>query len=310
MRTARTSTVFTAPLALIFISAAGFITSSFIARELVTSAKPVHACEATVLQSGHLFQADTVVWAIDASSSLAWGIPAPIQVVKESIHDGLNTLAPSAHFSLVRSSGTSLPFSPTPLPATPQNIANAMAWVNAVTPNSSVCLDTLAIAALEIAHAGPGRAVVLCLGDGVTGCAPFAPAIEAANPDSVAVHCFQVGSFSSNDFFEQIAVATGGVYVIDSAPSDPVFRRGDVNSDSHINVTDVVALLTYLIFGAPVPCCPQAADINGSDTLALNDALILLSYLFQMGPPPVAPGPSCGSAPPSALGLCAIGACP
>ncbi|MEM7165158.1 MAG: FG-GAP-like repeat-containing protein [Planctomycetota bacterium] len=91
------------------------------------------------------------------------------------------------------------------------------------------------------------------------------------------------------------------------------FRRGDVNRDGGVNITDGIAILLELFVtnSPPIPC-PDAADIDDNGGLDLSDAVNLLSYLFVSGSPaPPAPGPStCGTDPtPDALS-CGLDPCP
>jgi hypothetical protein len=80
-------------------------------------------------------------------------------------------------------------------------------------------------------------------------------------------------------------------------PEPPLFRRGDINDDGLVDLSDVVALLSYLFLDGWPPSCPDAADVDGEgDQLELTDAIYLLSALFLAGPPPVSPGPeTCGA---------------
>jgi hypothetical protein len=85
-----------------------------------------------------------------------------------------------------------------------------------------------------------------------------------------------------------------------------LFRRGDVNFDLRVNLTDAVLSLNVLFIGAERFPCADAADVNDSGGINLTDALHLLNYSFLGGPPPPAPGPrSCGVDPTNdVLGEC------
>ncbi len=62
--------------------------------------------------------------------------------------------------------------------------------------------------------------------------------------------------------------------------------RGDCNSDSRIDLTDALTVLSALFLDGK-PSCQSACDTNGDEGLDLTDALFLLQYLFlQGGPPP------------------------
>ena len=77
------------------------------------------------------------------------------------------------------------------------------------------------------------------------------------------------------------------------------FRRGDVDLDGRVVLTDAVAVLERLFRGAgPLPC-RDAADTNDDGSLNLTDAVYLLQYLFRSGAPPPPPHPGCGLDPSS-----------
>ena len=75
---------------------------------------------------------------------------------------------------------------------------------------------------------------------------------------------------------------------------DPIFRRGDCNTDTRINTTDAVTLLLYLFPWWSVeytPACLKACDSNDDGNLSVTDAIFVLNYLFLRGEVPPAPGP-------------------
>lgn len=91
-----------------------------------------------------------------------------------------------------------------------------------------------------------------------------------------------------------------------SAPSNescatprPGFRRGDVNADGRINLTDAINLLAFLFLGeTQLVSCKDAADTDDSGNLNITDAIGNLSFQFQGGDDPPAPGPAaCGPDP-------------
>jgi hypothetical protein len=58
------------------------------------------------------------------------------------------------------------------------------------------------------------------------------------------------------------------------------FRRGDVNSDTELDITDPLKLLTFLFLGGdPLPC-EDAADIDDNSQLEITDAFVILRFLF------------------------------
>lgn len=74
--------------------------------------------------------------------------------------------------------------------------------------------------------------------------------------------------------------------------TEPLFVRGDANSDCGVDITDAVFILNYLFLGGTHPECEDAADTNDTGTLDISDGIFLLTYLFLGGDPPPYPGPS------------------
>jgi dockerin type I repeat protein len=68
------------------------------------------------------------------------------------------------------------------------------------------------------------------------------------------------------------------------------FLRGDVDSSSQIDITDVLVLLSHLFQGGIQPSCLDAADADDSGTVDMTDALAILGHLFLGGGPLPAPG--------------------
>ena len=72
------------------------------------------------------------------------------------------------------------------------------------------------------------------------------------------------------------------------------FKRGDVNSDGTLDISDAIGTLNYLFQNLPVVCL-DAVDSNDDGAVDISDAISVLNYIFAGGPPPAAPGPSeCG----------------
>jgi hypothetical protein len=91
--------------------------------------------------------------------------------------------------------------------------------------------------------------------------------------------------------------ATVDVVITDKPPSS-TFRRGDVDANGSIEVTDVVVLLAFLFLGGGEPPCVEAGDTDDSGALDITDAITNLGYQFLGDPPPAAPGPfTCGADP-------------
>jgi len=77
------------------------------------------------------------------------------------------------------------------------------------------------------------------------------------------------------------------------------FRRGDVNADGNVNLSDAVSILNYLFTGGEVPTCLKTSDTNdnGGALPDLTDAVYLLNFLFAGGPGIPPPFDECGADP-------------
>ena len=78
----------------------------------------------------------------------------------------------------------------------------------------------------------------------------------------------------------------------------PPFKRGDVNQDGKLNVSDGVAIARY-VFGlgsqkAKIDACKDSADANDDGAITTADALYVLNYLFTGGPVVKDPFTACG----------------
>ena len=81
---------------------------------------------------------------------------------------------------------------------------------------------------------------------------------------------------------------------VTSSVIDPVFRRGDVNQDELVNLSDGIGILNYLFRQGPAPGCINGADVDDSGQVNLTDGVYLLNHLFLGGAPPVEPLAQCG----------------
>ena len=80
-----------------------------------------------------------------------------------------------------------------------------------------------------------------------------------------------------------------------AAPASGDFRRGDVDDNGVVNVTDAVAILNFLFSATNEPSCKETADVNDDGQVNLTDGVNLLNFLFGGTAPPPDPGPdSCG----------------
>ncbi|HVP36732.1 MAG TPA: C1 family peptidase [Terriglobales bacterium] len=64
------------------------------------------------------------------------------------------------------------------------------------------------------------------------------------------------------------------------------YKRGDVNGDNNISVTDVIYFINYLFKGGPTPTPLQAGDANCDGNSTVSDVIFLINYLFKGGPAP------------------------
>lgn len=73
--------------------------------------------------------------------------------------------------------------------------------------------------------------------------------------------------------------------------ADSPFRRGDINDDTAVDISDPIVLLAYLFNGGEEPGCMDSADTNDDGQINVGDAIAVLGYIFGDGLAPPAPGP-------------------
>jgi RHS repeat-associated protein len=90
-----------------------------------------------------------------------------------------------------------------------------------------------------------------------------------------------------------------GLFISMEAPGqETAFRRGYVNSDLQLDVSDAIQTLGFLFLHDPASLdCKDAADTNDDGLLDISDAIYTLSFLFVVGPPPPPPFEHCGPDP-------------
>jgi hypothetical protein len=69
--------------------------------------------------------------------------------------------------------------------------------------------------------------------------------------------------------------------VIQIVPDISLFRRGDSNGDSLVNISDAMATLGFLFLDGRKPHCLDAADANDDGSLDMSDPIFTLDYLFR-----------------------------
>jgi len=81
-------------------------------------------------------------------------------------------------------------------------------------------------------------------------------------------------------------------------PEGAIFRRGDVDGNGTVELTDAVFILGYLFQGQGAPGCLETADSDDNGQVDISDAIRLLGWLFLGGEPLSAPGSEeCGRDP-------------
>jgi hypothetical protein len=73
-----------------------------------------------------------------------------------------------------------------------------------------------------------------------------------------------------------------------------VFRRGDIDRDGVLTLTDPIRILNYLIASSADVECLDSADLQDDGVVDLSDAVYELSFLFLGSKPPVPPWLECG----------------
>ncbi|MBN1443084.1 MAG: VCBS repeat-containing protein [Planctomycetes bacterium] len=148
------------------------------------------------------------------------------------------------------------------------------------------------------------RIVVSAAGVDPTGLGPAGLAAGISIRDDLGSPPVPVALLPPSGVWELAGRQAGVVSVIGAA--GPRFRRGDVDGNSRVEITDAISLLAYLFLGGATPGCPDAADADDNGSLEITDPIRILGYLFlgSLAPPP--PGPDvCGEDPTvDALGPC------
>lgn len=81
--------------------------------------------------------------------------------------------------------------------------------------------------------------------------------------------------------------------ILEVAPEEQVFLRGDADRDWQVDVSDAVSIVATLFGLAPgrAALCLDAADVDDDGRLRVTDALLLLNFLFRGGAAPAPPFP-------------------
>jgi len=81
------------------------------------------------------------------------------------------------------------------------------------------------------------------------------------------------------------------LWALVSNPDQIILKRGDVNSDFFVDVSDPIYLLNWLYRGGPEPPCLNQADANNDGSLDSSDSICLFNWLYINGPDLPPPGP-------------------
>jgi hypothetical protein len=116
-----------------------------------------------------------------------------------------------------------------------------------------------------------------------------------------------INIFTVNGFSRFPVLRPSSVEIIVLAPPYPrPFRRGDVDANDEVEITDAVQILNFLFAGGVEPPCMDAADVQDTGRVDISAAVSLLSYLFLGGAQPAVPFPLRGLDPsPDTLEDCA-----
>ena len=108
----------------------------------------------------------------------------------------------------------------------------------------------------------------------------------------------QSGDMDGDGKSDLIAETETGFYFYRNLSIAPTFRRGEINGDSEIDLSDAIAYLGCLFLGRR-DCgdCDDAGDVNDDGSMDVSDAVRLLGTLFGGGAPTPAPVTECGDDP-------------
>ncbi|MFQ5607634.1 MAG: dockerin type I domain-containing protein, partial [Candidatus Zixiibacteriota bacterium] len=64
------------------------------------------------------------------------------------------------------------------------------------------------------------------------------------------------------------------------------FLRGDANTDTRVDLTDIVFLIDFIFRSGVPPVSFDAADADFDSRIRITDVTFLINYLYRNGPPP------------------------
>lgn len=163
------------------------------------------------------------VIALDIGGSL---LGAPFQEAVTRVEKILGLLEEGDLFELVPFSVYPQPFHRSPIPATPENIRQALDFLRARRPRGAVHIEAAILTCLEIASEAPPELerAVLLLTDGRPTLGEVHPRSILGQQGSLQIPVFPVASGPDTDYYflEQLARLTGGASVFHEAEEDPI----------------------------------------------------------------------------------------
>ncbi len=90
---------------------------------------------------------------------------------------------------------------------------------------------------------------------------------------------------SANTVTISTPVAVGGHWTLGTA-SGCCVRRGDVNNDAKVIVSDLTYLVSFLFKAGPAPVCAAHGDVNNDGKTIVSDLTYLVNFLFKAGSAP------------------------
>lgn len=81
------------------------------------------------------------------------------------------------------------------------------------------------------------------------------------------------------------SIAAAAILLLLPRPGAGEPRRGDVDGDEAVNITDGINIFSFLFVGSFTPYCRPVADANGDGVVNISDPITLVSFLFLDGIP-------------------------
>ncbi len=275
----------------------------------VLTASPLAAqAQPTVTIYGGVYPANEVVFLLDRSVTA-------LSSAKAELQNAITSLTPSQSFTVIAFSNTALPHSPTLLPATDANKNQALAFIQAIGPESFGCIDKALLTAFGVLEASTSTVIenpLVFAAAGSSSCELTVQEIAAANRGGVFVASnWWTADFPSGqiNLYQSLQVFSGPDYIQSEV------RKGDVNRDELVNIADVILILSSGFGLSTESFCQDAADVAADGVLEpLSDAVTLIAALFLPSSPAAAAVdlfPADCEIEPQANGLtCYGGSCP